>query len=75
MIASSIIISSAQPSTQCIAAYNATFDSLDQTCNLAYAGLIVGDYTETERMMVCDVGHQCNTMIENVISICGDTVS
>ena len=75
VIASSIIISSAQPSAQCVAAYNATFDSSDPTCFFAYAGLIQGDYTESERMMVCDVGQQCNAMIENITSACGDTVS
>ena len=79
VIASSIIISSAQPSSQCLAAYNTTFafDSSDQTCSSAYFNLTLGpgNYTEAERMMVCDVGQQCNAMIENIISICGDTVS
>ena len=75
VFASSIIISSAQPSSQCIAAYNATFDSSDQACPSAYVELILGSYNEAERRMVCDAGQQCNTMIENVINICGDMVS
>ena len=76
VFASSIILSSAQPSSQCIAAYNATFDTSNPSaCVLAYVGLIQGSFTEAERMMVCDVGQQCNAMIENVINICGDTVS
>ena len=75
VVIASSIISSAQPSTQCIAAYNATFDSSDKTCLAAYVRLLQGAYISQDRMMVCDAGQQCNTMIENVIDICGDTVS
>ena len=79
VIATSFALSSAQsqPSPQCIAAYNATFGdtATDATCVTAYYSLVFGIATEEQRMMVCDAGQQCNTMIENIISICGDTVS
>ena len=78
VIASSFVLSSAQdqPSAQCIAAYNATFnDSTDTTCVEAYITLLFGGGSNEQRMMVCDAGQRCNTMIENIISICGDTVS
>ena len=80
VIASSFILSSAQdqPSAQCIAAYNATFGATatDMTCATAYYSLLFAvSATDEQRMMVCDAGQQCNVMIENIISICGDTVS
>ena len=79
VIASSFVLSSAQdqPSAQCIAAYNATFgaSATDVTCQTAYGLLFIEFATDEQRMMVCDAGQQCNTMIENIISICGDTVS
>ena len=77
MVASSFVFSSlAQsqtPSAECISAYNATFDNLDG-CSGAYYALFLGSATDEQRMMVCDAGQQCNTMIENIISLCGDTV-
>ena len=80
VIASSIVsISSAQsqPSPECIAAYNATFDDLDGygACGSAFDALVLGYATDEEKMMVCDEGQQCNAMIENIINLCGDTVS
>ena len=79
VIASCFALSSAQsqPSPQCITAYNATFGdtATDTTCVAAYYSLLFGSATEEQGMMVCDAGQQCNTMIENVISTCGDTVS
>ena len=79
VIVSSFVLSSAQdqPSAQCIAAYNATFGATatDTTCVTAYYSLFFGFATDEQRIMVCDAGQQCNTMIENIISICGDTVS
>ena len=66
----------AQPSAECIAAYNATFTEADtNNCSAASFALFLGDATDEQRMMVCTAGQQCNTMIENVISVCGDTVS
>ena len=66
----------AQPSPQCIAAYNATFNEEDTTgCVGANFALFLGAATDEQRMMVCSSGQQCNTMIENIISVCGDTVS
>lgn len=82
VIASSIVLSSAthdQPSVQCITAYNATFRSTDVSslsCAIAYFTPFFSDnVTDEQRMMVCSPGQQCNTMIENVINVCGDTVS
>lgn len=76
VIASSIVLSSAQPSSQCITAYNDTFDNAGSVnCSGAYLSLISGNVTSQQRMMVCDAGQQCNIMIENVITLCGNTVS
>ena len=79
VIVSSFAVSSAQsqPSAQCVAAYNATFGdtTTDTTCVTAYYSLLLGSATDEQGMMVCDAGQQCNTMIENIISICNDTVS
>ena len=77
VIASSFALSSAQsqPSPQCIAAYNATFDATDTTCVAAYYSLLFGSSTNEQMMMVCNAGQECNSMIENIITICGDTVS
>ena len=63
-------------SPQCIAAYNATFnDQTTASCPNASLELFFGTATDDQRMMVCSSGQQCNTMIENVIDICGNTVS
>ena len=77
VIASSFVLSSAQPSSQCVAAYNATFDSADgANCAAAYLSLQSGSSTDVqEEMMVCNSSYPCNTMIENIINLCGDTVS
>ena len=75
VIGSFIVISSAQsePSPQCEAA-NATFNS-NISCLLAYYSLLTGNSTDQQQMMVCDEGQECNTLIEDVIDLCGDTVS
>ena len=77
MVASSCVFSSLaqsqMPSAECISAYNATFDNFEG-CSGAYFTLFFGSATDEQRMMVCDAGQQCNTMIENIISLCGDTV-
>ena len=77
MVATSFVFSSlAQsqpPSAECISAYNATFDNLND-CSIAYFAWLFGSATDEQRIMVCDAGQQCNTMIENIISLCGDTV-
>ena len=67
-----------QPSPQCIAAYNATVNSDDTAstnCTEAYGKLLISNATDQQIMMVCSAGQQCNSMIENIISLCGDTVS
>lgn len=79
MIVSSIVLSSAQPEAQpssgCMTAYNATFSSDDPTCATAYYLLLTGNATDEQRMMVCNEGQQCNYMLENVITECGNMVS
>ena len=75
VIGSFVVTSSAQsePSPQCEAAY-ATFNS-NTSCLLAYSSLLISNATDQEQMMVCDEGQECNTLIEDVINLCGDTVS
>ena len=63
-----------QPSSECIAAYNATFNSGDTSCSVAYQMAFAGIATDQQKMMVCNSGQQCNSMIENVINLCGSTV-
>ena len=75
VIGSFVVTSSAQsePSPQCETAY-ATFNS-NTSCLLAYSSLLISNATDQEQMMVCDEGQECNTLIEDVINLCGDTVS
>ena len=77
MVVSSFVFSSVAqsqtPSAECISAYNATFSDIND-CSGAYLAWLFGSATDEQRMMVCDAGQQCNTMIENIISLCGDTV-
>ena len=76
VIASIAVLSSAQPSSQCITAYNDTFDNPSaESCAQAYTALGFGNATDQQRMMVCDAGQQCNTLVENVINTCGYSVS
>ena len=77
-----VLLSSAQPNSQssfqCNVTYNATFESINSTaveCRAAQCAAFLGTATAQQRMMMCEEGQQCNTMIENVISACGDTVS
>lgn len=68
--------SSAEPTPQCIAAYNATFNSAaSATCATAYFSLVFGSATDEQTMMVCNISQPCYSMIENVIITCGNTVS
>ena len=68
-------LSSAQPSQQCITAYNATFSNFEmRSCAEAYYSLVLGNATEDQTMMVCNTGQQCNGMIENIVSTCGHEV-
>ena len=73
LIVSSVVLSSAQPSPECITAFNATFASAGTNCSTAYGWLFYGNATDEQRMMVCDADQQCNTMIENIISACSNT--
>ena len=75
VIASCVALSAAQrPSTACINAFNATFNT-PTTCLLAANRLVSeGSTDENDRMMVCEEGQSCNQMIRNVITLCGDTV-
>ena len=74
LIASSVVLSSAQPIPECLTAFNATFGSTT-SCGVAYGSLYFENATDEQRMMVCDESQQCNTMIENIISICDNTVN
>ena len=68
-------LSSAQPSQDCITAYNATFPNVAITnCSNAYYALVLGIANEDQTMMVCNTDQQCNDMIQNIISTCGDEV-
>ena len=70
----SLVQSLAPP--ECIAAYNATFNNeTTASCPEASIALFLGTATDDQRMMVCSPGQQCNTMIENVIDVCGNKVS
>ena len=74
IIASSIVISSAQnPSAECIAANETLVSNIP--CLHAYLQLLNGTSTDQQQMMVCDEGEECNTDIEDVIDECGDAVS
>jgi len=76
IIVSPVVLSLAQPTPQCIEAYNATFNSVSPaSCSGAYYALILGSATNEQTMMVCNASQQCNNMIENVINVCGNTVS
>ena len=82
VILSSLVFSSAQPvppppadpSAECIAAYNATFDT-QTNCGEAFTALLSGNASSQQKMMVCDANQQCNDMIENITNLCGNTVS
>ena len=78
LITSFVVLSSAQSSSECAAAYRGTFSSTDDeaiTCVQAYNALLNDNATNEQAMMVCNTGQQCNTMIENIITQCGNTVS
>ena len=82
VVISSAVLSSAQdqprdqPSPECIAAFSATFQNAEDTsCAEAYGAAFTGTTTDQQIMMLCDSGQQCNSMIENVINLCGSTVS
>ena len=78
VVTSSAVLSSAQdqPSPECIAAFNVTFHNAENTsCAEAYGAAFTGTVTDQQIMMLCDSGQQCNSMIENVINLCGNTVS
>lgn len=78
VILSFIVCSSAQgggqPSAQCIAAYNATFDT-PTSCSTAYTLLLTGAANAQQKTMVCDANQQCNDILENITDLCGNTVS
>lgn len=69
------VLSSAQPSPECISANNGVFENPKMTsCAEAYYALVNVTATDDQAMMVCNTGQECNGMIENVISLCGDMV-
>ena len=76
VFASTFVVASAQPSPECITA-NSTLNNDTSGCLSAYLMVLTGSInaTDEQRMMVCSDDQQCNTMIENVTSACGNTVS
>ena len=82
VISSSLILSSAQlsgSSQECVITYNALFtstsESVEACANAYYANAEYRNASDHQKMLVCDADQSCNDMIENVIDVCGDTVS
>ena len=78
MIASAIIVTSAQPPNPelCNEAYNAVFGDATRnptTCGAAYSALSSGNATEEQSVMVCSPSHECYRMIANITNLCSNT--
>ena len=70
------LLSSAQTDPNCTAAYENVFGNPNETaCADAYRSVFFGNEAAGQRMMVCNATQGCNLMIENIISMCGYTVS
>jgi len=64
-----------QSSTACINAFNETFGTPLTSCSMAYTRLVEEESTDqNDKMMVCEEGQPCNTMIMDIINVCGNTV-
>ena len=77
VILSFISLSPAQPTDphpQCTGAFDAVFNP-QTTCAEAYDTVFYGNATDEQQMMVCNADQQCNSMIESIISACGNMVS
>ena len=75
-ILSFFLLSSAQTDpSNCTTAYANVFNSTNTVCEDAYSAVIYGNSTNEQRMMVCNASQDCNMMLENIVSTCGDTVS
>ena len=81
LIISSIVLSSAQPSTtpgpmpsspECMQAVS----NLTMDCQRAYfSALVWGNATDDQTMMVCNATRTCNGMLEFIINACSDIQS
>lgn len=76
LVIASSFLSSAQRSPQCTTAIIALFhnDSANACENAYLASVEFGNATDLQKSMVCDADQQCNSMIEDIISLCGDKV-
>jgi len=79
LIASCLALSLGQ-TTNCINAYNATLgdspsDSGACRGNLFSFFLSSPGPDSTETIALCQEGQDCNSRLENIASVCGDTVS
>ena len=79
LIASCLALSLGQ-TTNCINAYNATLGdspSDDGTCRDNLVSLFFSSLSpdSTEAIAICQEGQDCNSRLENIASVCGDTVS
>ena len=77
VISSFILLSSAQYSPNCTAAYYDVFGTnATETCAEAYYAVFYGNATYDQTAMVCSADRQCNMMLEYIIYACrNDTVS
>ena len=75
VIASFVVLSSAQPSEIC----NTTYDKVPDSCQNASMVLRNGPANDTQRMMarmmVCNASHMCYRFLQNVTVDCGNMVS
>lgn len=74
-ISSFFLLSSAQTDPDCTTAYANVFNSTNTTvCAKAYNAVISGNYTNEQRMMVCNETQNCSMMLENIVSTCGSMI-
>ena len=75
VIASSIVLSSAQPTANSDSQCNATWAGVPQSCRDAAIARSMGLATPDQTMMTCNSGQMCYNFLQNVIRDCGETVS
>lgn len=64
-----IAVSSAQSSPECTNAIS----TITTACRSAYLSLVLGNATDDQTTMVCDITGACNGMLETAINACNDT--
>lgn len=76
VISSFVLLSSAQRDPDCTAAYDAVFgNETNGTCAQAYYSVYYGNASYDQRAMVCNEDRECNMLLEDIVSTCGDMVS